>query len=94
MLKRTSSAPGLLFPLILLEKYKQGYNADEPGYYEQLLNVQGNDILHDFADQLMEISNIYQRKQQQINASIRWFEYLSVAWIISVLLLLAITIIH
>lgn len=93
-LKRTSSAPGLIFPLILLEKYKQGYNADEPGYYSQLLNVQGNDILHDFADQLMEISDIYQRKQQQINASIRWFEYLGVAWIISVILLLAITILH
>lgn len=94
MLKRVSTAPGLIFPLILLEKYKYGNSAEDDRYYTQLLNVQGNDILHDFADQLMEISNIYQRKQQQINASIRWFEYLSVAWIISVILLLAITILH
>jgi hypothetical protein len=92
MLKRVSAAPGLIFPLILLEKHK--YSADDDSYYTQLLNVQGNDILHDFADQLMEISNIYQRKQRQINASIRWFEYLGVAWIISVMLLLAITILH
>ena len=94
LLKRVSIAPGLIFPLILLEKYKKDYSADDAGYYTQLLNVQGNDILHDFADQVMEISNIYQRKQQQINASIRWFEYLSVAWIISIILLLAITILH
>ena len=94
MLKGVSTAPGLIFPLILLEKYKKGYSADDAGYYTQLLNVQGNDILHDFADQVMEISNIYQRKQQQINTSIKWFEYLGVAWIISVILLLAITILH
>jgi hypothetical protein len=94
MLKRVSAAPGLIFPLILLEKYKYSYSAEDDSYYTQLLNVQGNDILHDFADQLMEISNIYQRKQRQINASIRWFEYLGVAWIISVMLLLAITILH
>lgn len=94
LLKRASTAPGLIFPLILLEKYKYVSSAEDDRYYTQLLNVQGNDILHDFADQLMEISNIYQRKQQQINASIRWFEYLSIAWIVSVILLLAITILH
>lgn len=94
MLKRATTAPGLIFPLILLEKYKYVSSAEDDRYYTQLLNVQGNDILHDFADQLMEISNIYQRKQQQINASIRWFEYLSIAWIVSVILLLAITILH
>ena len=94
LLTRQSSAPGLIFPLILLEKYKKDDGVDEDGYYMQLLNVQGNDILHDFANQVMEISGIYQRKQQQINTSIRWFEYLSVAWIVSVLLLLASTILH
>jgi hypothetical protein len=93
-LNRASTAPGLIFPLILLEKYKKDYGADEPGYYAQLLNVQGNDILHDFADQVMEISQIYQRKQNQINATIKWFEYLGVAWIIGVILLLAITILR
>ena len=93
-LKRTSSAPGLIFPLILLKKYKKDTARTLTPFLQQLLNVQGNDILHDFADQVMEISNIYQRKQQQINSSIRWFEYLGVAWIISVILLLAITILH
>jgi hypothetical protein len=94
LLKRPSTAPGLLFPLILLEKYKKGTDAGGDTFYRQLLNVQGNDILNDFAEQVMEISNIYQRKQQQINTSIRWFEYLGVAWIISIILLLAITILH
>jgi hypothetical protein len=93
-LKRATGAPGLIFPLILLEKYRQDNNVDDAGYYMRLLNVQGNDILHDFADQVMEISNIYQRKQQHINTSIRWFEYLGVAWIISVILLLAMTILR
>jgi len=94
LLKRSSTAPGLIFPLILLEKYKTGDNVDEDSYYNQLLKVQGDDILHDFANQVMEVSNIYQRKQRQINTSIKWFEYLSVTWIVSVLLLLAITVIH
>ena len=94
LLKRPTTAPGLIFPLILLERYKTGDNVDEDSYYNQLLNVQGNDILHDFANQVMEVSNIYQRKQKQINTSIRWFEYLSVCWIISILLLLAITVVH
>ena len=95
LLKGRSTAPGLIFPLILLERYRgEGDHPNEDSYYERLLNVQADDILHDFANQVMEVSNIYQRKQQQINASIRWFEYLSVAWIISVLLLLAITILR
>jgi len=94
LLKRSTTAPGLIFPLILLEKYKTGDNVDEDSYYSQLLKVQGNDILHDFANQVMEVSNIYQRKQRQINSSIKWFEFLSVCWIVSVLLLLAITVVH
>jgi hypothetical protein len=95
LLKGHSTAPGLIFPLILLERYRgEGDHPNEDSYYERLLNVQGDDILHDFANQVMEVSNIYQRKQQQVNASIKWFEYLSVVWIISVILLLAITILH
>jgi hypothetical protein len=95
LLRGESTAPGLIFPLILLEKYRgDGVYANENSYYERLLEVRGNDILHDFANQVMEVSNIYQRKQQQINASIRLFEYLSVIWIISVILLLAITVLH
>jgi len=94
LLKRTSKAPGLIFPLILLEKYRSDDSVDEDSYYDQLLKVQGNDVLHDFANQVMEVSNIYQRKQRQINTSIKWFEYLSISWIISVLLLLTITVVH
>jgi succinate dehydrogenase/fumarate reductase cytochrome b subunit len=94
MRNRGSSAPGLIFPLILLERYRKGNAADEDSYYTQLLNVQGNDILHDFANQVMEISEIYQRKQRQINQSIRWFEYLSIAWIITVILFVVVTIVH
>ena len=94
MLNPRSTAPGLIFPLILLERYKKDNDADEDSYFMRLLNVQGNDILHDFSNQVMETSKIYQIKQRQINTSIRWFEYLSIAWITSIILFLAITIIR
>jgi len=94
MLNPHSTAPGLIFPLILLERYKKDNDADEDSYFVRLLNVHGNDILHDFSNQVMETSKIYQIKQRQINTSIRWFQYLSIAWIISILLFLAMTVLR
>jgi hypothetical protein len=93
-LNPNSTAPGLIFPLMLLERYRKDNDADEDSYFVRLLNVQGNDILHDYSNQVMETSKIYQIKQRQINASIRWFQYLSIAWIVSILLFLAMTVLR
>ena len=93
-LNPNSTAPGLIFPLMLLERYKKDNDADEDSYFKRLLNVQGNDILHDYSNQVMETSKIYQTKQRQINASIKWFQYLNIAWITSILLFLAMTVVR
>lgn len=94
LLNQQSTAPGLIFPLILLKRFQKDNGADEDSYYMRLLSVQGNDILHDFANQVIETSKIYQIKQRQINVSIKWFEYLSIVWIMNILLFLAITILR
>ena len=88
ILPRDTAAPGLIFPLMLLQRYKPGQDIGEDNYYSRLLAVGPDDILHDYANQIVEVSSIYQRKQEKINRSIRLFQYLNVSWIVTILLLL------
>lgn len=89
LLPSDTAAPGLIFPLMLLQRYKPGQDVGEDNYLSRLLAVKPEDILHDYANQIVEVSSIYQRKQEQINRSIKLFQYLNIAWIATVLLLLA-----
>lgn len=75
-------APGMIFPLTLLQRY----NANEVHYHARLLNLSYGDMLHDYANQMMEVSNIYQQKHRYVNASVGRFRWLCVAWIIAVLI--------
>jgi hypothetical protein len=84
-----SKAPGLIFPLTLLERYHGSEEDSEERYFSQLNTVSPSDILRDYAQQILEISHIYSGKQRQINISTRLFQYLSVWWIVAMLLLLA-----
>jgi hypothetical protein len=88
MSNRETMAPGLIFPLIVLERYKADGVIDEDKYFNKLVNVGSSDILRDYTNQVLEVSAIYQRKQLQINDSVRLFQYLSITWIVTMLLLL------
>jgi hypothetical protein len=86
MLRPDTMAPGLIFPLILLKRFE----ADEEMYLKKLSGVTPAELLHDYANQIMEIANIYQSKQRQVNLSMALFRWLCVLWIISMVLLLGI----
>jgi hypothetical protein len=84
-----TAAPGLIFPLILLGRFRADKRVDEEIYFDKLLNVGVEDMLHDLANQIVEISGIYHRKQKQINRSTQLFGLLTVFWVITMLLFLA-----
>src|SRR5439155_26424277 len=83
-----SLAPGLIFPLTVLERHKADDVMDEEMYFRRMASVSSNDIIRDYSNQVLEISAIYHRKQSHINSSVRLFQYLSISWIVTMLLLL------
>jgi hypothetical protein len=83
-----SLAPGLIFPLIVLERYQADGAVDEEMYFSKLAQVSSRDMLRDYTNQVLEVSAIYRRKQLEINTSVRLFQYLSISWIITILLFL------
>ncbi|MFL5733131.1 MAG: hypothetical protein ACJ78Q_07995 [Chloroflexia bacterium] len=83
-----SLAPGLIFPLIVLERYQADGVIDEERYFDKLMRIGSNDILRDFTNQILAVSAVYQRKQSEINTSVRFFQYLCIFWIVTILLLL------
>jgi hypothetical protein len=86
-LRPDTTAPGLLFPLILLKKFQ----SKEELYFKTLSEITPAGILHDYANQIMEIANIYQAKQKQVNRSLFLFRWLSILWVITTLMFLGIT---
>jgi len=76
-------APGLLFPLILLNRYH-----DEIGYKNKVSVLSYDDIIEDYSHQIIEVSNIYSSKQHNMNQATAAFQYLVWLWITSVFLLL------
>lgn len=82
-LRPASSAPGLLFPLIVLKKHAR----DESRYFEALRASSSGDLLAEYSNQIMELSNIYSDKQQRINLTLTLFQTLIVLWIVELLLL-------
>jgi hypothetical protein len=87
-LTHKSSAPGLIFPLTVLERHRAQDAVDEEMYFRRMANVSSNDIIRDYSNQVLEVSAIYHRKQTHINSSVRLFQYLSISWIVTMLLLL------
>jgi len=92
MLHPNSEAPGLMFPLTVLSRFKVDGNVSEEKYLDRLSSATPQDLLYDYSNQIIEISNIYRFKQAQINLSIRRFQWLSILWIISMLLLVLIVV--
>ena len=81
-LRPDTDAPGLIFPLTLLKRYE----ADEDRYRHKLLGVSYEDMLHDYANQMMEVSWIYQAKHHFLNTAVMRFRWLCVGWICAIFL--------
>jgi hypothetical protein len=81
---QNTAAPELIYPIIYLNK-----SAPNMQYLETLAGLTPTDILHDYTDQIIEITEIYRKKKNSVNASVRLFQLSSVLWILTVLVFLA-----
>jgi len=81
-MRPNTTAPGLIFPLIVRDKF----GAQEEMYLQTLAQITPPAILHDYANQIMEIANIYRTKQKRVNRSLTLFRWSSVLWIITILI--------
>lgn len=82
-LRPNTQAPGLLFPLMVLSRT----GGDEDVYFRRLRGATPEHMLHDLANQIVEVSNVYQTKQRQLDRALRRFRWLSMLWIMVMLLL-------
>src|SRR5689334_14193188 len=89
LVQQRPPAPGLIFPLILLSRFRSGGQIDMNAYYNRLCCMSPAEILKDYANQVMEISAIYARKQRHINFAANLFHGLTACWILTMMLLLA-----
>ena len=87
-----TAAPGMLFPLMLLERYSVEGKADEDAYLRGLHHLEPKDILHDYANQIIEVSDIYKAKQRLVNLALGRFRWLSILWIVTMLVLMLIVV--
>jgi hypothetical protein len=94
LLNRRSSSPGLIFPLAVLSQFNAADPTQEERYAERLSGVSLKEMAHDYANQIIEVSTIYERKQHYINLSLRLFHLLTIFWGITMICLLAIIVIR
>ncbi len=78
-----SKAPGLIFPLAILQK--QGGNEDT--YHQRIMQAMPSDLLHDLSNQIVEISNIFKAKSRYLDSVFWRFRLLCVLWLTLILLL-------
>lgn len=82
-IRSDSNAPGLLFPLIVLKKHDK----NEDAYRRALASTTFEELLAEYSNQIMEVSNIYAEKQKRINLALLLFQVLIVLWTVELLLL-------
>ena len=87
-----TNAPGMLFPLMLLERYSVEGKADENAYLNRLQRLEPKEILHDYANQIVEVSDIYRAKQRLVNLALDRFRELSILWVVTMLVLMLIVV--
>ena len=80
-----TTAPGMLFPLMLLDRFSVAGNVDETAYLSRLRTLQTDDVLQDYAYQIIEVSIIYREKQQQVNLGLRLFRWTGFLWLVTML---------
>ncbi len=92
VLRPETNAPGMIFPLMLLARFQKDEIPDEEVYLNRLSTASAQDLLHDYANQIVEVSHIYKLKQSEINRSLQRFHWMSVLWIMTMLALVSIAV--
>jgi hypothetical protein len=87
LLRPQTSAPGMIFPLMVLDHFKM----DENKYLAALSQTTPEKMLQDYAHEVMEIANIYKIKQTYVNAATGLLRWLCFIWVVAILSLIAIT---
>lgn len=87
-LRPDSTVHGLIFPLMLLARCED----DEEKYLAKLQSATPHVLLHEYANQITEIANIYRQKCERLNSSMGWFRAATIAWAITNFLVLVILI--
>jgi hypothetical protein len=82
-----TTAPGMLFPLMLLERYSVDGKANEDVYLQRLQRLEPTEIIEDYANQIIEVSDIYRAKQRLVNLTLDLFRKLSILWVVTMLVL-------
>lgn len=78
-----SHALGLIFPLMVLQRT----DADDAVYTRRVVQASIEDLIHDFANQILEVSYVYKEKHEQLGKVMRYFRWLSILWVLLMLLL-------
>ena len=89
-----SMPTSLIFPLAIMGQFKAESGQDVERYESTMLNVQPADILRDYSNQIFQISSIYERKHHRINLSLDLFRWLTIFWVITILLLLGLIVLR
>ena len=84
LLKNGCESPEMMFPLLILTRHKKSAS----DYLEKLTHLSGEDILANYAQQIMEVSNIYAIKQSHVNKSFTFLQLSLIPWIILITILL------
>src|SRR5262245_7459239 len=92
-LRTNTNAPVLIFPLLLLERIKRNGVPDEDVYLSKLLDITPGNLLHDYANQVVEIANIYKYKHDHVNISEKRFQWLSALWVTTAMVLVAVIVV-
>lgn len=79
--ERGNTAPGLIFPLIILQRCSR----DELQYFTKMRIASTTDMLRDYCNQIMEISAIYESKHMRINVCQKLFRALAILWVVTIL---------
>ena len=83
-LSTRSTGPGLIFPLNIAHRHRK----DTERYLMGLATVDAFGIMRDYADSIVQVSDIYQAKQQRVNRSVRRFRLLGLMWLSTIVLLI------
>jgi hypothetical protein len=88
-----TTAPGMIFPLMLLERFSVAGKVDEMAYLARLRTLRPDDLLHDYANQIIEVSIIYKEKQKQVNLGLWLFRWTGILWIATMLAMVTVIIV-
>jgi hypothetical protein len=70
-----SQAPQMLFPQLVVKTFKS-----DKDFKERALQLTHDDIIADYANQVMECSHIYNLKHGYVNKAIKWLLWLLLPW--------------